>query len=357
MVHLPDGPVTVAGAGLDATAARRSCLGEAVERYAGLLGRRPDVVAAPRDLAAAGTPSLSPSALGVASDPGPALPIAWVTGTDGRLVPAAAAAGDLRGSALPHDRYPQGSTGLAAGSTVAAATEAAAAEVVERDAVARAWAAGRRLHPVPSSLLPGSLLDAGHRDGLDAVCHLLSAGPAGAHGRAPVALVALRDRRRGYLGVGAAYRRDRTIALTKAWLEAVVSLAQAAELDDADRGPELSASAGLPPWRQDRRYATGGWSDVTDIGRHAQLLLDPAVAERTWWRLTGTTTAVPPHRTGAPARDLVRERFAEPVTVDLTPPDLAGGSGAGAVVRVLAPGARVVRPAGLTPEELPCPLV
>lgn len=351
-VQLPGRRLTVAGAALCPDAARAACIGEGVERYAALVGRTPDAIASAAGLAQVAQPHLAPSALEVAEAPALDAPLAWLTARDGRQVPLAAARGDLLGTAPAPERFPHGSTGLAAGSSVPVASDAAAAEVVERDVVSRAWAGDRPLPRVAASALPTPLRRATERAGVDVALHLLPAGDSGA----VVGLVALRDGERGYLGVGAAYRPDRTVALTKAWLEAVVSLAQAAELDSAETGHAVADAAGLLPWRPDRRYAAAGWAGVTDIAQHTQLLLDPAVADPVWQRLSGPLGPASPSRPGPPASRLVRDLFADVVEVDLTPPDLTAAGGP-SVVRVLAVGAQPVRPAGLAPEALPCPLI
>lgn len=347
-VHLPDRVVTVAGAALSADAARSACLGEAVERYAALVPRAPDFVATRSRLADAGREHLCPAGLGATPAPGPDDEGEWVVATDGRLVPLAAARGSLVGASS----YPQGSTGLAAAATVESAVRAGSAEVVERDTVSRAWSAGALCAVRPDRVLPALLRRATRDAGLEVVVHLLPTGcPSSV-----VALVALRDPRTGLLGAGAAYRPDVTVAVTKAWTEAVVSIAQAAELADPVVGPALCADAGLAPWRADRRYASGGWAGITDLTIHAQLLLDPDLADRVWTRLAGRPAAPVPLRRCRPPVDLVTSLFDDVVVVDLSTPDVRAAAGP-AVVRVLAVGADTVRPAGTRPEELPCPLI
>gem|GEM_PF-6884653 len=353
-LHLPGPPVTVAGAALSAADARSACVGEAVERYAALVPREPDVIASEAALADAQRGYVAADSLGASPGPLPDEEIAWLVALDGRLVPLDAARGNLVAAGVDRPSYPQGSTGLAAGRTADQALLAAAAEVVERDAVARAWAAGTLRATPPDRALPAPLLRASDDADLEVAVHLLPTGCPSSS----VAMVGLRDRRTGLLGVGAAYRSDVTSAATKAWIEAVVSIAQAAELTDPSTGPALCEAAGLAPWRADRRYAEAGWSGVTDLAEHAQLLLDPELAARVWALLgeRPSSEAPWPGRPGRAAWDLLTDRFDDGVAVDLTTADIRGAGGP-AVVRVLAVGARTVRPAGTSPEELPCPLI
>lgn len=349
-LHLPDAAVTVAGAALTADAARAACVGEAVERYAALVPRAPDLVASEAELAATGRPYVAPARLGApASHTQESVP--WLVARDGRLVPLDAARGSLVAGGAALVSYPQGSTGLAAGAGFDRAVRAGAAEVVERDAVARAWSAGQLAPVVPAGVLPARLHRASLDAGLEVVVHLLPTGCPGS----VVTLVGLRDPATGFLGVGAAYRPDVAVAATKAWVEAVVSIAQAAELADPVLGPLLCADAGLSPWRADRTYADAGWSGVTDLAEHAQLLVDRDLADRVWARLARTPAPPPPRRLGRPPCDLLAQLY-DVVAVELTPTDVRAAGGP-TVVRVLAVGARTVRPAGLSPEELPCPLV
>lgn len=352
-LHLPGPPVTVAGAALSAADARSACVGEAVERYAALVPCEPEVVASEAELADGRRRYVAAAGLGARPLPLPHEEIAWQIALDGRLVPLDAARGNLVAAGVGTRSYPQGSTGLAAGRTADRAVLAGAAEVIERDAVARAWAAGALRAAAPDQVLPAPLLRSSVDAGLEAVVHLLPTGCPSS----PVAMVGLRDRHTGLLGVGAAYRRDVTAAATKAWVEAVVSIAQAAELTDPRIGPALCRAAGLASWRADRRYAAAGWSGVTDLAEHAQLLLDPDLATRVWALLgeERNPAAPVPGRLGRPAWELLTDRF-DAVAVDLTTTDIRGAGGP-AVVRVLAVGARTVRPAGTSPQELPCPLI
>lgn len=346
-VHVP--ATTVAGAGTTDDQAAAACLGEALERYAAGTPRPADARASTDHLRHRGVPHVAPGDLGLPV-PGD-VTLEWLRARDGRLVPRdAAGAPAHRDQAAAGPPYPQGSTGLASATTVETAEEGAAAEVVERDTLVRAWY-DDRLAPVrPEALLGRDTVDAARAAGLEVRAHLLPTGAAGSE----VAVVALRAPATGLLGVGAAYRPDRAAAASKAWQEAVVSVAQAAELIDPDRGPGLCAAAGLPPWRADRGYAAGGWQHVSDLLEHALLLLDPRVAVPVWGRLDGPPQPLPGPAAGRPARTLLRALFSDTVSVDLTPADVAllGRR----VVRVLAMGAQTMPPAGHRPQELPCPL-
>lgn len=357
-LHLPGASVTVAGCALgDPQAAYDACVGEAAERYAAMVPRTPDVLASTAELRETRVDHLDPAALGAEPVPAGHRPIGWLRSADDRLVPSNAVLGHLSGVASPATEgvYPQGSTGLAAARSRTAAVAAGCAEVIERDAMARAWAGTAR---VGACALPDRLARLGESAGLTAAPLVIGAGGSGSR----VSVVALRHRAYGLLGTGAAYRTDPIAGLTKAWLEAVVSLAQARELADPETGPALCAAAGLGPWRADRRYAAGGWEPVRNLAEHVALLLDPTAQEQVWQRLTlilprsGEPIPAESLPTNEPPEPLARRLFGEVVDVDLTPTDLAH-LGEIVVVRVLAAGARVVRPAGLTPEELPCPLV
>lgn len=353
-LHLSGSPVTVAGAALSVAEARSACVGEAAERYAALVPREPEVIASETELADGHRRYVPAASLGARPSPLPDEKIAWLTALDGRLVPLEAARGNLVAPGVGTPSYSQGSTGLAAGPTADQALHAGAAEVIERDAVARAWSAGTLRPAATDQVLPAPLLLASGDAGLEAVVHLLPTGCPSS----PVAFVGLRDPRTRLVGVGAAYRSDVTSAVSKAWVEAVVSIAQAAELTDPTIGPPLCEAAGLAPWRADRRYAGADWSGVTDLAQHAQLLLDPDLATRVWALLGDerSPAAALPRQPGRPAWDLSMDRFDDVVAVDLTTSDLRA-AGDLTVVRVLAVGARTVRPAGISPEKLPCPLI
>lgn len=337
----PGGRVTVAGAGFDDAIARTACVAEGVERYAALVPRTPDLVASPDEMV---QPHVAARILG--ADVPADRPIRWLRAIDGRLVPLNAAIGHLSPAAAPPEDgvYPQGSTGLASALTLAGATESAAAEVVERDAVARAWAVAM----LPRCDLSPPLAAACHRAGLTWSAHRLPVPGS----TSTTAFLALRHTGRGLIGVGAAYRTDPAAAMQKAFVEAVVSLAQAAELADPVTGPPVCTESGVGAWRADRAYAAAGWGHVGDIAGHALLLLDPTLQRAAWTRLRDQPNAGV-SRTVPVAQQPPLALLPDSVAVELTVPDCPGL----VVVRVLAPGCRVVVPAALAPQELPCPLV
>lgn len=367
----------------DATLARLRCVAEAVERYAAVVPRTPSVQASGAELAHAGQAHLRPYALG--GDVDPRRRMRWLAGArwsgEPVLVPYNAALGTLSGAVTPPDEgvYPQGSTGLAAGADAGSATAAGADEVVERHLIARAWYTEAPLPRIPA---PASWRAALAAEGIHASVHLAAiepssrasgcadqragaradmrdgsaAGSGGEFDTAGAVLVCLRHPGRELIGVGAAYRKEPRAAVDKAMVEAVVSLAQACELADPSTGPDLADAGGLAPYRPDRRYADSygaGYARAVDIAAHTQLYLDPRLQKALWERLSAQPELGREPDKCPPAPDVLAGLGGPVAVVDLTPPD-----GCGLVVcRVLAPGARTLRPAAVTgPSCLPSPL-
>ncbi|GAA2896675.1 hypothetical protein GCM10010517_61660 [Streptosporangium fragile] len=370
---LPLGNPTVSGASWnDPAEARRRALGEAAERYCGHLVPSGRLVEGTWDELA--PDAVDPHALALysaeqaARDGFPFTGLTradrtqWVRGTrsDGtRLwVPAALAwltPFAVRAPAAAHTTtgtFPAGarrprpvtlpvSAGIAAGPDLASARASALAEVVERHALATAWASGRafpelagvRLPPVP-----------GVRLSVHAVPNLLDV---------PVVLCVAEDTGEdfgGTVGVGCALVPGAadpvTSAAWKAAAEAVQSLDTTAQLA-AGALPEWEHPRGpLAPHRPDRAFADAyrpDFADVTDVTCHLQLLADRAHSARVLARLA-RGGPVAPAATGRFDLDAaLASRGLPPVTVDLTTPDVAACGLA--VARVVVPGLRATAPA------------
>ncbi|WP_440107179.1 YcaO-like family protein [Streptosporangium sp. H16] len=355
---LPLGNPTVCGASWhDPAEARRRALGEAAERHCGHLiphGR----------LAEAAWHELAPDAVDpqtlvlyspeqAARDGFPFTGLArtdrthWVRGTHGDGAPIWVPAAltwltpfcvRSRPVVLPV------SAGIAAGPDLAFARASALAEVVERHALATAWASGCAFPKLANVRLPSM---PGVRLSAHAVANLLDA---------PVVLCVAEDTTEefgGTLGVGCALvpgaADPLTTAAWKAAAEAVQSLDTTAQLAAGDL-PEWERPHGpLAPHRPDRAFASSyrpDFADVTDVTCHLQLLADPSFCARVLTRLA--RGGIP-----APAQPTARGRFdmnaalvargLQAVTVDLTTPDVAACGLA--VARVIVPGLRATAPA------------
>lgn len=351
--------------------AARRALGEAVERYAGHL-----VDPARLHWAEAPDDAIDVGALALYRDeqharPGfpfhglrPGAERAWVEGRtdDGRrrLVPASLVwlapgphAMEGQAGTVPHLPI---AAGIAAGDAPGRARAAALAEVVERHALATAWYSGARFPALPPQPVPPP-------DGAEltwrAVPNLLGA---------PVVACAARSGDRLALGCALVPDAADPVAAAgrKAAAEALVSL----DAVDAVHAGVPAWSAVLHPVRADRRYADSyrpDLADATDLVCTLQLLADPRVARAVAARLAGGE----PRGTWRPDPvDLgarLRAHGLDPVTVDLTPPDLAASGWS--VARVLVPNLRSVGPAAFpflgdgaeplppAPERLPLPHV
>ncbi|GIH94682.1 YcaO-like family protein [Planobispora siamensis] len=412
---LPLGNPTVSGACWhDPARARLRALGEAAERYCGHLVPADRLVEATwHDLA---PDAVDPQALALysagqtARDGFPFTGLGradrthWVRGTrhDGTpvWVPAAlvwltpfhaspatgaAAEGSRRsGSVRSRPVVLPVSAGIAAGPDLASARVAALAEVVERHALATAWASGRafpELTGVRLPRVPGVRLRArAVPNFLDAPVVLCVAeeiggedageGPDTAEpGRVPAPGV------RGMAGVGCAFvpgaADPPTAAAWKAAAEALQSLDTTAQLAVGDLSEWEHPHGPLAPHRPDRAFASAyrpDFSDVTDVTCHLQLLADPSFSARVLARLARGEPAGTAGFIGAGPLDpdaALAARGLVPVTVDLTTPDIAACGLA--VVRVVVPGLRATAPAAFPflgdgadplparPERLPVP--
>ncbi len=354
---LPGGSHTVCGAALDdpALAALR-CVAEGAERYAAATATLPVRVARAEHLAEYLDEHPDEAAICLPADLGAAThpdELSWTAGVllagageNTVWVPTAAATLpgiDEAGSAA---WYPQGSTGLGAGRDRDDAVRAAAYEVIERHHLASAWEHRTSLVELSP---PGGWVSRLRAEQLTAQVYAVPGEVDAA-----VLLAVLTDPARGLLGAGSACRHDPSSAATKAFEEAAVALAQAAELDDAATVTELrDGYPALRPHRPDRRYLDDYRTDdrdyagATELATHLQLYLDPRVqAELRSWlaRATPGSWARLPRCTDPPAA--LASAGLRPVGIELptTELDRVGLH----VWRVLAPGARTPVPAAVT---------
>lgn len=361
----------------DDARARGAAIGEAVERYCG--NAVPDRLlhASRADLAAGGMKTLDPRELALYSEAQyrargfPFVPlsddlvIGWVEAAcertgEPRLVPAS----------LVYLNYHRGRraaepatnqlvyAGIAAGASPGRARRAAFEELVERDAVtiwwqSRAPAARIRLESCPD--LTSLLAD---RETADALRWSLWWIPSTC--RPPVVGALVEDRARALLAFGSACRPTPRAAAAKAVTEAIQILTLQHDLVDAESDLWQAAELGLSepttyrPFRADRRYLDDfrpDRRDLDDLGRHAQLHLDPRMQRRCLRRFDGARPGVdideiPPVLDVDPwpayLADLAAQGL-DALTIDLTTPDVqAAGL---AVVRVLVPGLYANAPA------------
>ncbi len=355
---LPLGNPTVCGASWhDPAEARRRALGEAAERHCGHLVPGDRLVRATWHELAPG--AIDPQTLALyspgqtARDGFPFTGLArtdrthWVRGghCDGAPVWAPAALVWLtpfrvrsRPVVLPV------SAGIAAGPDLASARSSALAEVVERHALATAWASGHAFPELAGVRLPQV---PGVRLSAHAVPNLLDA---------PVVLCVAEDTGEefgGTAGVGCAFvpgaADPLTAAAWKAAAEAVQSLDTTAQLAAGDLSEWERPHGPLAPHRLDRAFASSyrpDLADATDVTCHLQLLADPSFSARVLTRLArgGLTAPAEPTVMGRFDTDAaLTGRGLQAVTVDLTSPDVAVCGLA--VARVIVPGLRATAPA------------
>jgi len=330
----------------DADAMRGAAIGEAIERYCGNLVSGRLVRSSASDLR--GVDHVAPGEL--------ALPdrssfdadtvTDWAVGRDAAtdadvLVPASAVWVSYNLQAAP-SLHPVMQAGLAAERSLDAARFGGLREIVERDAMSRAWTGGGG---VVALTVPPWLdaFAAGPRRLLEPRWLLFPADTG-----VPVVGALIRDTATGYLTLGMGTAEDPTGAARKALGEALQLQLFVADLDD-EHGPYARVAADprspLAPYRSDRRYAfsyADDLSDVRDYGCHLQLHLDPGIQSAFLEELDAGTVgrasldALP---AGPDLRGLI-ERFTElgdrVITVDVTTDDIRP-SGL-RVVRMLVPG-------------------
>ncbi|WP_158888869.1 YcaO-like family protein [Amycolatopsis anabasis] len=368
-------PSDSAGAGYalgDPEAAHGAAIGEAVERYCGNLVPPGLVTGSRAELVAAGLPALDPARVALFSaeqyaEPGfpfrpmdSALPLDWAEGVDlatgGRvLVPASLVWVSYVAASVAAGRpatNPIIQAGLAAGRGRAAAEYSALCEVLERDAVARAWHGRGRVRAVRP---PDWLARLGHGARRTLTTRYFEFGSE----FGPVTVGALvRDAETGYLTMGTACRADPVAALRKVFAEACQLQMFVAEYDDPESPYMLAArnpDSPLSPWRPDRDYLAAyrpDFRDVVDYGCHLQLYLDPLLQERFEAELADAVTGEVDHAALAGCPDglphLVDRLAAagHPVlSVDVTTEDVAPTGLS--VVRILVPGLYSNSAAGL----------
>lgn len=368
-------PVSLGTTFGDPVAARAAAIGEALERYCGnFVPERAVERATIAELRKADRRFLDPRETVLFANhqyaqPGfpcrrvdDSLPLLWTTASDidGPLL--------VPGSLVwvnwwdgPRRREPRTNAvplaGLAAGPSRPAAIASAALEVIERDAVALWWHAGRPARRIATSCLDEELR------GLDPRLEIELLDLPSETG-VPVVVAILEDRHTGRVLLGAAARPSRLAAARKATLEALHMRRIADGLADP-QGPHWTAvragevAAGITrPYRADRHYLDDfapDFHDVKDLGQHGLILLDPRYRDLWEPRIAARRDSAPAlvlDRPGDPA-----DHAADPVTAleqhgfqvvvaDLTTPDVAllGVH----VVRVLVPGMVPNAPAGLS---------
>ncbi|MDQ0743146.1 ribosomal protein S12 methylthiotransferase accessory factor [Clavibacter sp. B3I6] len=355
----------------DPDAVRGAAVGEAVERYCGNLVPAGLVRDSARRLRAAGRAVLDPAALSlysVAQHASGRLPVDvldadavvdWTEaerlGTADRVLVPASLVWVSHALLVPPAVHPIMQAGLATGRSREEALWGGLGEVVERDAMTRAWTDGEGVVELD---VPRAL-------------HDLARGPDGAlscrwflfpHGSGvPVLGALLADARTGCLTLGMASGGLPTRAARKALGEALQLQLFQADLDDPD-GPYMAAArdpgSPLKPWRADRAYRLAYRDDLTDVvdyGCHLQLHLDPVVQRVFREELARSITGRIPladasDRWGGRERlpelvEAMRARGHDVLAVDVTLPEVrrAGLH----VMRVIVPGLRSNAPHAL----------
>ena len=356
----------------DAELARRAAIGEAVERYCGNIvpsvGLRQSSY---DDLARSGEIAVDPQSLALYSDAQYAtlgfpflrfsreLKVQWRAGV--RLTDRCAC---WVPASLAYINYFAGRwanepctnfviySGVAAGESREQAELAGLLEVIERDATTIWWHSGSPCEAIDPEdpILTATLASPGNRGNLRYyVVRIPSRFPI------PVLGVLCEDRERLLVALGTACRLEPGEAFKKAAAEAVHLWTFALGLLEPDGHIWKAIAAGVfdarsyKPYRADRKYKDSfraDYRDMVDLGCNAQFYLDP----RTHYLVERLRAAPPRFRLGdlpslaqptvAAARDevvrlLAAEGF-EPVSVDLTTPDVAEAGLS--VVRIVVPG-------------------
>ncbi|OUE18680.1 YcaO-like family protein [Clavibacter michiganensis] len=355
----------------DPDAVLGAAVGEAVERYCGNLVPAGLVRDSARRLRDAGRAVLDPAALALysaAQHAGGRLPVAvldddavveWTEaarlGTGDRLLVPASLVWVSHALLVPPAMHPIMQAGLATGRSAEEALWGGLGEVIERDAMTRAWTDGAGVVELD---VPRALHDLarGPADALSCRWYLFPHGSG-----LPVVGALLRDALTGHLTLGMASGGLPRRAARKALGEALQLQLFQADLDDPD-GPYMVAAADprspLKPWRADRAYGRAyrdDLSDVVDYGCHLQLHLDPAIQLTFEEELARSITGRLPldevtGRWDGPGRlpalvDELRAEGREVLAVDVTLPEIrrAGLH----VTRVIVPGLRSNAPHAL----------
>jgi thiazole/oxazole-forming peptide maturase SagD family component len=234
--------------------------------------------------------------------------------------------------------------GIAAGPDREYAELSALEEVVERDATMVWWSTRQRL---PKLTIPPRIrvLTSTVTDLYEvSLIHLENQFSV------PVVAAALRERDKGFLGIGFAARESCEVAAEKALAEAFTLQMTCQSLDDEaarDRWQSsgLQSMRNIKPWRADRRYLEDyrpDFHDVVDLICQQQIYLDPRAGESVRDRVFDLPerewTGLPalPDRSLAAMRAAVEAEGYEVISVDVTTSDVA--SAGFSVVRVLVPG-------------------
>ncbi|TCJ34598.1 YcaO-like family protein [Parafrankia sp. BMG5.11] len=354
----------------DPQRARAAAIGEAVERYCGNAVPASLPTASWDALAAQGVDAVDPDLLALYSDRQYStagfpfvrftrdLEVAWVPGTDPAsggpvLVPASLAYLDYFHG--PHRCEPPTHalmySGIAAGTSRAAAEAAALEELFERDATTIWWASGAQARTVlDDGRVTGQL---GRPDPDRPLAVRLLAVPS--EFGVPVLAAFLADEAAGLVAFGSACRADPSAAAVKALVEALQLLTLTRQLATPDSDVWRAVAAGdiedhvFLPFRADRRYGTSvseDYRELVDLPAVAQLYLDPDIQRSALGRLRPNETVplddlprtetTSPDATRAAYLERLRRRGLRAVSVDLTTPDVAR-TGLH-VVRVVVPG-------------------
>jgi ribosomal protein S12 methylthiotransferase accessory factor len=351
----------------DHTAARRSAIGEAVERYCGNFVpgglRRASYV----ELRAGGEAALDPAAVCLYSRRQYAdaaspfvpftedLPVLWARGyrlRDGAPVWLPASLVWVNYFVGPRTDEPRTNfvvyAGIATGTSRRDAERAALEEIIERDATEVWWRARGPVTGLRTDTSPGAAAAFATRRPSPLRYHAVWVPTVFG---VPVVGVLVIDPEQDVVGLGLAARPDPVAALRKALAEAVSLRSYALGLADPDGTVWQAIHAGLVdptpfhPWRADRAYLDSyrpDFRDVLDLGCQSQVYLDPRT--RPWLAaLTDPPDQLPvenlPVVPGEPRQAYLHRLAAEGIEaygIDLTTPDVAAAGLR--VVRVIAPG-------------------
>lgn len=349
--------------------ARQAAIGEAVERYCGNWIPANLKRATYRELRNAGIAAIDPAACVLYSEQQYRqrgfpfvpfthdLPVRWAPGRDlhsGEPVLLPASLVYINYFLGPYADEPPTNfimyAGIAAGPDRAAAERSGLEELIERDATMIWWLSGspttlidhRDTPLVAAALQPTS--DNGMID-----YHLFAVPNAFG---LPVLGAMVEDRQHELLAIGFACRPDPTAAALKALAEAVHLRMFSHGLLTADGDVWQAMESGIfdgrayKPFRADRSYRDAfraDFHDVTDLGAHAQIYLDPRMrvhVERILQAPARQMLQSVRQHASAQARQTLLDRLAEwglrAYSVDVTTPDVAAAGLC--VVRVLVPG-------------------
>ncbi len=375
--------ISLGSAFYDAEAARRAAIGEAVERYCGNFVPRGLQKASYEALAAAGELAIDPTELALYSPRQHAtrgfpfvpftrtLEVYWAAGrrlSDGSpaWVPASLVYPNYFVDRLAHEPRTHfvNLAGIAAGASREDAERSALEEIVERDAISIWWLSGGSQQELDWRSEPRLAAAMAPRDPATAAPEYRVFAIANGCG-VPVIAAVLRDGD-GIVTLGAASRPDPVDAAAKALTEAVHLRGYSRELLQQDGKIWQLMKDGIldqrvyKAYREDRSYRDAyrsDWRDVVDLGCHAQIYLDPRMAEHLS-RFEGGAPPLPcatvPAFSAEERRDLRAAYLARlaaeglsAYSVDVTTPDVAAAGLS--VVRAVVPGMVGNAPAAFPP--------